>query len=886
MEVSALNKSGAIHERVRRYAQCSTDQLKQELQIPETGLDAGQVAQARHRYGANRVDQKNQTSLPRCVYRAFVNPFSVILLVLALISLITHLLLPRGYGEGLSSVFIILVMLLISGAVRLSQELHARRVANRLTDLVETTSAVYRAGEWREVPAEELVVGDRVRLEAGDRVPADLRLVETRALFVSQSPITGESDILEKTPEPVAHPGGDVGRYSNTVFRGCTVTGGTGVGIVLAVGEDTALGSLSGVQGGRKRGFDRGANSIAWVLIKFMAILVPVVFLANGLTKGNWLEALLFALSVAVGLTPELLPMVVNACLARGGFQMGKKETVVKNINAMQGFGSMDILCVDKTGTLTSDQVLLEYYTDILGNECGRTLDYAYLNSLYHTGVRNHLDRAVLKAREMPGRWDYFQDLAARYPKLDEQPFDYRSKCVSVLLRGPETNLILVKGSVAEVVDRCGFVEYRGTVLEMGADGLRHVHAVTDEMTEAGMKVLAVAYKATEATELTGREDGFVLLGYLAFFDAPKQSAAGALEKLKRLHVDVRVLTGDETKTTVSVCRRLGIDTETVLTGEGMERLSQDELLIRVEHTRVFTQLSPGQKARIIGILQENGHSVGFLGDGMNDLPAEQKADVGISVDTALDAVKDSADVILLKNDLNVLEAGILEGRKAFVNMLKYIKITASSNFGNICAVIVASLLLPFFPMTSLQLLLLNLLYDLLCLVLPWDNVDEELLQRPLEWSGRTLGRFMTVFGPISSLFDVLTYAFLFFVLCPGLCGGGFSQLDPAGQARFIALFQTGWFLESMWTQVSILHLLRTGRVPLFQSRASLAVGGITALGIVLFTLLPATAVGNWLGLTVLPPAYYGFLLGTVVLYLLLISLAKLWYRKRYRELL
>ena len=886
MEVSALNRAGAIHERVRRYAQATVETLEQNLQIPDTGLTDGQVSEYRHRFGANQVDQKHQVSRMRCVYRAFVNPFSVILLVLALISLMTHLLLPDGYGEGLSSVIIIFVMLLVSGAVRLSQELHARQVANQLTGLVETTSAVFREGKWQEISSDQLVVGDRVRLEAGDRVPADLRLIRTRALFLSQASITGESDILEKDSEPLAEPGGDVNSYTNMAFCGCIVTGGTGEGIVLAVGEDTALGSLAVGETVRKRGFDRGANSIAWVLIKFMAVLVPVVFLANGLTKGNWLQALLFALSVAVGLTPELLPMVVNACLARGGFQMGKKQTIVKNINAMQGFGSMDILCVDKTGTLTSDTVVLEYYMDLLGNESGRVLDYAYLNSLYHTGARNHLDRAVLRAQTMPGREARFRELAARLPKLDELPFDYGSKCVSVLLKGRKKNLMVVKGSVAEVVSRCRYIEYRGKITEIGAHALENVHAVTDEMTEEGMKVLAVAYQITGAEELSKEENSLILLGYLAFFDAPKQSAASAIEKLRQLHVDVRVLTGDERRTTVSVCRRLKIETEAVLTGEELEHLSEDELPLRVERTRVFCQLSPRQKEQIIGILQENGHSVGFLGDGMNDLPAELKADVGISVDTALDAVKDSADVILLENDLNVLEEGILEGRKAFVNMLKYIKITASSNFGNICAVLVASVLLPFFPMTSIQLLLLNLLYDLLCLVLPWDNVDEELLCRPLEWSGRTLGRFMAFFGPISSVFDLLTFAFLFFVLCPGLCGGGFFALDGPGQERFIALFQSGWFLESMWTQVSILHLLRTGKVPVVQSRSSLAVGGVTVLGILLFSLLPLTRLGGWLGLTVLPPAYYGFLLGTVVLYLLLVSLAKLRYQKKYRELL
>lgn len=515
---------------------------------------------------------------------------------------------------------------------------------------------------------------------------------------------------------------------------------------------------------------------------------------------------------MAVGLTPELLPMVINACLAKGSSAMGKKQTVVKNINAMQGFGSMDVLCVDKTGTLTGDNIVLEYYMDILGNESQQVLDVAYLNSLHHTGVRNYLDDAILNCRDMPGHGAHFQSLEMEHTKLDEFPFDYDRKLASILVKHGAERLLLAKGSIDAVCSRCSHVEYRGQRSVMGADGLASIHAVVDEMLEDGMKVLAVAYKplARESLE-TADEQGLILLGYLAFFDTPKHTAADAIRALQDHHVGIRVLTGDQKSVAVSICRRLGMGAAEAMTGAELAELSDNELPMKIERTTVFAELSPKQKVQIVQTLQANGHTVGFLGDGMNDLPAIVESDVGISVDTAADAVKEGADVILLKKDLNVLEAGIQEGRKAFSNVSKYIKITASSNFGNIFSIVIASVFLPFFPMTSVQLLLLNLLYDMLCLVLPWDNVDQEACAQPLEWSGRTLGRFMRFFGPISSIFDLLTFAFLFFVLCPTVCHGSFASLAGSEeQLRFISLFQTGWFLESMWTQVLILHLLRT----------------------------------------------------------------------------
>lgn len=487
----------------------------------------------------------------------------------------------------------------------------------------------------------------------------------------------------------------------------------------------------------------------------------------------------------------------------------------------------------------------------------------------------------------MQGKADYYRQLTEKYQKTDELPFDYNRRFSSVLLNTGEENIWIIKGSIEEVARQCSMIEYRGEKTAAGADILQNVHAVVDEMLEDGMKVIAVAYKTMSRAALVPEEEhDFILLGYLAFFDAPKKSAASAIQKLHSLHVNVKVLTGDQKQVARSICRRIGIPTESCLTGAQLDALSENELPIAVEKTNIFAELSPKQKAMLVETLQTNGHTVGFLGDGLNDLPAVIRADVGISVENATEAVRESANVILLKKDLNVLEEGVLEGREAFANMLKYIKITASSNFGNICAIVAASVLLPFFPMTSIQLLLLNLLYDILCLILPWDHVDADLLTKPLEWSGRTLGKFMTFFGPVSSLFDLLTFVFLYFVLCPGVCDGSFGSLSAEKQSLFISMFQTGWFLESMWTQVLILQLLRTKQLPLIQSRPGRMVTGVTILGIVLFTLLPVTPVGKMLGMTAMSPVYFLFLVADVIAYLLLVTLAKAFYIKKNQDLI
>lgn len=883
-----MKHGGSIHKRVMYYAQQEKEVLYCDLNIKDTGYTERQAEKSREKYGSNLISGRASDTIFYRLRRAFINPFTTVLLALAVVSFITDMLQVESFSRNVTASPIIFCMLVVSGMIRFIQEMKSKKVADHLVSLLHSTVTVLREGKWTELSSSELTVGDQVRIFAGDRIPADIRLTKTADLFLSQSVITGESAVLEKTSGKISiQDSCTYSDYKNIAWMGSAVMGGSGEGIVLAVGPDTVYGGFSGMISQRKNKFDQGAASIARVLLRFMGVLIPIVFVACGLTKGNWAAAFLFALSVAVGLTPEMLPMVINACLAKGSASMGKKQTVVKNINAMQGFGSMDVLCVDKTGTLTGDIILLEYYMDILGNESERVLELSYLNSLYHTGVRNHLDTAVLKYREMPGLGEQLGRAAEQKDKLDEIPFDYERKIASILVGGEENNLLIVKGSIEEVCRRCRYVEYKGEKREKKPENSSDVHAVVDEILEDGMKVLAVAYKPVKKNNLTKEDEtDLILIGYLAFFDAPKKTAADAIGKLKALQVGIRVLTGDQKSVAASVCHRLGIDTSQILTGAELDAMSEEKQIMQIENTMVFAELSPKQKAEIVETLQANGHTVGYLGDGMNDLPAMVESDVGISVDTAAEAVKEGADVILLKKDLNVLEEGILEGRKAFSNMTKYIRITASSNFGNIFSIVIASVVLPFLPITSVQLLLLNLLYDTLCLVLPWDHVDQDACSRPLEWSGRTLGRFMKFFGPVSSFFDVITFLFLYFIFCPALCGGEFAQLtETAAQTQFIMLFQTGWFLESMWTQVLILHLLRTRRIPMLQSRPSGPVMFVTTVGILFFTVLTFTPLGKIIGMMAMPVSYFGFLVGVVILYLFVVTVAKGIYVRKYKEL-
>ena len=887
-----MSKTTLFDSRIKKYAYREASQIYQEIGASPDGLSHEQVEAMREKYGANSfAERKNDTTIRR-VRRAFINPFNIILFILGIISLVTDVFLVSNFARNATTAIIIFSMILISGAIRLIQELRAKKAAQQLNRLIHESITVRREGELIEISAEKLVVGDIVLLSAGDRVPADIRLTEVTDLFISQAAITGESAILEKNCRALSYSSLEtLTQLENLAFMATTVISGKGEGIVLAVGKDTLYGSFAKPDSDDKKSFQKGANSIAWVMLRFIAVLIPIVFALLGITGGKWLESFAFALSVAVGLMPEMLPMVITACLARGSLTMSRKQTIIKDINAMQGFGSMDVLCMDKTGTLTNESILLEYYMDVLGNESSEVLDLAFLNSFYHSGVRNPIDNAILACQTMPGRETHYTDLLTQYQKIDEIPFDYARKFVSTLVtdKNGESQLIM-KGDISHIVDRCSHVEYRGEILPIEKGGMQSVSSVVDEMLQDGMKVIAVARKnvGQQNQIIPADETDMILMGYLAFFDAPKKTAKVSVAALKRLKVTPKILTGDQAEVAVSVCRRVGISSETVLTGANLDEMTDSELSAAVEKIHVFAELTPGQKVRLVSTLGQNGHTVGFLGDGINDIPALCEANVGISVDTAVDAAKDAADVVLLQKDLGVLEQGILEGRKTFTNMLKYIKITASSNFGNILSIVCASAFLPFLPMTSVQILLLNLLYDVLCIILPWDNVDEEETVSPRDWSGRMLGRFMLSFGPISSLFDIVTFLFLYYFLCPMLCGGAtyLNLTDPALRLQYVSLFQTGWFLESMWTQVLILHFLRTRRIPFVQSRPSAPVICITLAGIVAFTAITFTKGASLFGLTKLPLWYFVFLLIVALLYMLLTTVVKTFYQKKYYELI
>lgn len=887
-----MSKTTLFDSRIKKYAYREASQIYQDIGVSSDGLSHEQVEAMREKYGANSFAERKNDTMIRRLRRAFINPFNVILFILGIISLVTDVFLVSNFARNATTAIIIFSMILISGAIRLIQELRAKNAAQQLNRLIHESITVRREGELIEISAEKLVVGDIVLLSAGNRVPADIRLTEVTDLFISQAAITGESAILEKNCRALSYSSLEtLTQLENLAFMATTVISGKGEGIVLAVGKDTLYGSFAKPDSDDKKSFQKGANSIAWVMLRFIAVLIPIVFALLGITGGKWLESFAFALSVAVGLMPEMLPMVITACLARGSLTMSRKQTIIKDINAIQGFGSMDVLCMDKTGTLTTESILLEYYMDVLGNESSEVLDLAFLNSFYHSGVRNPIDNAILACQTMPKRETHYADLLTQYQKTDEIPFDYARKFVSTLVtdKNGESQLIM-KGDISHIVARCSHVEYRDKNLPIEKGGVQSVSSVVDEMLQDGMKVIAVARKNVgQQNQITpADEEDMILMGYLAFFDAPKKTAKVSVAALKRLKVTPKILTGDQADVAVSVCRRVGISSEAVLTGANLDEMTDSELSAAVEKIHVFAELTPGQKVRLVSALCQNGHTVGFLGDGINDIPALCEANVGISVDTAVDAAKDAADVVLLQKDLGVLEQGILEGRKTFTNMLKYIKITASSNFGNILSIVCASAFLPFLPMTAVQILLLNLLYDVLCIILPWDNVDEEETLSPRDWSGRTLGRFMLSFGPISSLFDIVTFLFLYYFLCPMLCGGAtyLNLTDPALRLQYVSFFQTGWFLESMWTQVLILHFLRTRRIPFVQSRASVPVICITLAGIVAFTAITFTEGASLFGLTKLPLWYFVFLLIVALLYMLLTTVVKTFYQKKYHELI
>ncbi|MBS6041522.1 MAG: magnesium-translocating P-type ATPase [Clostridium baratii] len=873
-------KLSVAKERLMDASRTNIEQLYLKMDTSEKGLDESRVDILRDQFGLNEISHEKKDSVGKKLFEAFINPFTIVLFVLGIISLFTDVILVPKDQRDYSSVVIICIMVTISGVLRFVQELRSSKAAEELKAMVHTTVDVERNGR-KEISLQELVPGDIIYLAAGDMIPADVRIIRAKDLFVGQSALTGESEPVEKFGGELSYEEAKDNNpleLNNLAFMGTNVISGSALALVITTGDGTYFGEIGKSLTGKKvkTNFDIGVNKVSFLLIKFMAIMVPIVFFLNGFTKGSWLQAFLFALSVAVGITPEMLPMIVTTNLAKGAYAMAKRKTVVKKLDSIQNFGSMDILCTDKTGTLTQDKIILERHLDINGKTDDRVLRHGFLNSYYQTGLKNLMDLAIIDHAIKYG----MKELESKYVKVDEIPFDFSRKRMSVVLKDKNSKIQLItKGAIEEMLDISSYVEDDGKVLPLTNEIREKIIKTVNKLNSEGMRVIGIAQK----TEENGREEfsvndenDMVLMGYMGFLDPPKETTTKAIKALKDYGVGVKVLTGDNEAVTACVCSQVGIKNKKILLGSEIENMDDSELQKKVEETDIFAKLSPNQKTRIVTSLRENGHTVGFLGDGINDAGAMRAADVGISVDTAVDIAKESADIILLEKDLMVLEGGVLEGRKTFGNIIKYIKMTTSSNFGNMLSVLVASAFLPFLPMLPIQILVLNLIYDISQIVIPWDNMDEDYLKVPRKWDASSIARFMVIFGPTSSIFDITTFLVMWFVY----------GCNSASNPHLVSLFNTGWFVESLWTQTLIIHMIRTKKIPFVQSRASSPVIAMTVIALIVGTIIPFTALGGALQMTELSTSYFGILIITVIAYMLLCQLVKKIYIGKYKELL
>ena len=828
----------------------------QRLGASRSGLSQEEAESRLEKYGPNVIVQEKRQAWTKLLFKAAVNPLVILMLLLAAVSFVT--------GETRAAA-VMSAMALLGVVLRFVPERRADRAAARLKAMISVTATVVRDGKSREAPIESLVPGDIVRLSAGDMIPADVRVVSCKDLFVIQASLTGESFPVEKSDARLGDTAVSLPEMSNLCLLGTSVESGSAVAVVLATGLKTYFGRMASAIAAQpvQTSFDKGMTRFTWLMIRFMLVLTPLVFLINGFTKGNWQEAFFFALAVAVGLTPEMLPMIVTVCLSKGAMSMSKKKVIVKRINSIQNLGAMDVLCTDKTGTLTLDRIIIERHCDVVRGDDDSVLEMAYLNSFFQTGLKNLLDRAVLEhGEEVHGEIS-----AARHRKVDEIPFDFSRRLMSVVVETPEgTHRIISKGAPEEVFRRCARFELHGRIYPLSRMLVVDLKEEYDELSGQGFRVLGLAYKDVEKKPGYSKddEDGLVLKGYVAFLDPPKDTAAPAIVGLQKHGLSVKVLTGDNELVSRKICQEVGIPTDHVLTGTQLETMSDAQLAAAAEKTTLFARLSPTDKQRVIRALQSRGHVVGFLGDGMNDAPALRAADVGISVDSAVDIAKESADVILLEKSLLVIEEGVLEGRKVFANILKYVRMGASSSFGNMFSVVGASIFLPFMPMAPIQILTSNLLYDFSQVPIPTDDVDPEQIVKPRPWSMGQITRFILFIGPCSSVFDYTTYFLMMFVF-------GCRDLAHA------PLFQTGWFVESLLTQTLIIHVIRTNRVPFLQSRASWPLIVTTTLIMIAGIWLPFSFIAAPLGFSSLPRLYWPFLIATLLCYVALTQAVKMW---------
>jgi len=862
---------------------CAPEEALTYLKAARSGLTPEQVEQRLEQFGPNEITHEKPPTWYQQLFHAFVTPFNGVLFTVSIVSLFTDVIFAAPEDRTFRTIIVLTTMVLLSTLLRFWQEFRSNKAAEELKAMVSSTAAVLRSGMQRpqEIPISTLVPGDIVYLSAGDMIPADVRLLTAKDLFVSQAMLTGESIPVEKYPQPPAKP--DAGDSRNPLeqqtacFMGTNVVSGTAIAVVGATGNSTYFGAVAkDIAGARPlTSFDKGISHVSWMLVRFLMVMTPLVFLINGISKGDWLESLLFAVSVAVGLTPEMLPMIVTTNLAKGAVVMARRKAIVKRLNAIQNFGAMDILCTDKTGTLTQNKVILERHLDVHGKEDVQVLEFAWINSFHQTGLKNLLDVAVLEYAEQ----HEVVEKSQHFRKVDEIPFDFLRRRMSVVVRnGDGKNLLVCKGAIEEILPLCVSANDSavtpGSVVEFTPEKRREVRRVTRKLNQEGLRALAVAYKwlpAEDRTYNVADEKDLVLAGYVAFLDPPKESARQAIAALREYGVAIKIITGDNEVVTRKICKEVGLAIENSMLGKDVEALSDIQLAEAAEYTTIFAKMSPLQKSRVIRALKSKGHTVGYLGDGINDAAALKDADVGISVDTAVDIAKESADIILLEKSLLVLEEAVIEGRKTFANIIKYIKMTASSNFGNVFSVLIASIFLPFLPMLPIQLLVQNLLYDVSQVSIPWDDVDQDYLKQPRKWDAGGIARFMVFIGPISSIFDVVTFLLMWHVF-------GANTIEKQ------SLFQSGWFVVGLLTQTLIVHMIRTQHIPFIQSRAATPVILLTASIMAFGIYLPFSSLGEHLGMVPLPLSYFPWLAGILLSYCVLTQIVKRLYIRRFGQ--
>ena len=845
------------------------DNLIKKYETSLDGISIINVDDKIEKHGKNILNIKDNNTIWRRLKGAFINPFNVVLIIVAIITFITDVVIakPKDY-----STFILIVStILISAIISYKEQTKSEKAAKKLKNMITNNIEVVRDGKQVTIDIENIVPGDIVKLSSGDMIPGDVRFLETKDLFVDQATLTGESNPVEKFSEVKEYE--TITEISNIGFMGTNIVSGSSKAIVLTTGNNTYFGSMTKYlySTGEKNSFEKGIDDITKILIKFMFILVPVVLIVNYFSVGNILTSLIFAITIAVGLTPEMLPVITTSTLAKGAVEMSKKKTIVKRLSSIQTFGQMNILCTDKTGTLTEDKVILEKYMDASGKESLRILKHAFLNSYFQTGLKNLIDVAIIQRTQK----ENMNILKEQYIREDEIPFDFSRRRMSVVLRDKNgKRQLITKGAVEEILSICSYIDYDGTAINLTNELRKKAYQIYEENNKQGLRVLAIAQKNEihdVNTFSVQDESNMVLIGFVGFLDPPKQSSKNAIATLKKYGVDTVVLTGDSEGVAIKVCKKVGIDTKNAISGRELDSITDVELKEKIKKCHLFSKLSPMQKKRIVKLFQENGNTVGYMGDGINDSPALKQADVGISVDTAVDIAKETADIILLEKDLNVLEEGVINGRKTFTNLLKYIKMATSGNFGNMVSVIIASIFLPFLPMLPVHILIQNLLNDFAQIGIPFDNVDNEYIKNPKTWNTKGIKKFMFNFGLISTALDIMCFIVLWFIF-------KFNTIEKA------IMFQSGWFVFGILSQTLIIHLIRTSKIPFIESKSSKQLLISTFSVVIITIVIVFSNISVIFDLAKLPYQYLVWIIILMLIYIIVIQIYKRIYIKNNRE--